>query len=74
MIPARCARRSRSSAAHGIISAPMHDARNLFEALTASPARRDIKIGDATHLMHLERARFALYRETETFLAANDLA
>jgi hypothetical protein len=42
--------------------------------LTAAPVRRDIKIGDATHLMHLERARLALHRETATFLAAGDLA
>lgn len=46
------------------------DARWLFDALKSSPMRRDIKIGRATHLMHLEEARFALYRETETFLNA----
>jgi pimeloyl-ACP methyl ester carboxylesterase len=44
------------------------DARWLFDALKASPERRDIKIGRATHLMHLEDNRFALYRETECFL------
>jgi pimeloyl-ACP methyl ester carboxylesterase len=49
------------------------DARWLFDALCASPMRRDIKIGRATHLMHLEENRFALYREAETFLGGGDL-
>jgi hypothetical protein len=31
--------------------------------------RRDVKIGRATHLMHLEENRHALYREAETFLS-----
>jgi pimeloyl-ACP methyl ester carboxylesterase len=44
------------------------DAHWLFDALKASPERRDIKIARATHLMHLEENRFALYRETECFL------
>jgi pimeloyl-ACP methyl ester carboxylesterase len=48
------------------------DARWLFEALTAAPLRRDIKIGRATHLMHLETNRFALYREAECFLEGGD--
>jgi pimeloyl-ACP methyl ester carboxylesterase len=43
------------------------DARCLFDAF-ASPIRRDIKIAGAGHLMHLEEARHALYRETENFL------
>jgi len=43
------------------------DARWLFDALSASPGCRDVKIGRATHLMHLEEARFALYREAECF-------
>jgi pimeloyl-ACP methyl ester carboxylesterase len=51
---------------------PDADARWLFDALSAAPVRRDIKIGRATHLMHLEENRFALYRETETFLAGAD--
>src|SRR5690348_14532801 len=34
------------------------DARWLFDRLSASPSRRDIKIGRATHLMHLEENRF----------------
>ena len=33
-------------------------------------ARCDIKISRATHLMHLEENRYALYRETEAFLKA----
>jgi pimeloyl-ACP methyl ester carboxylesterase len=48
------------------------DARWLFDGLRASPLRRDIKIGRATHLMHLEENRHALYRETEGFLAGGD--
>ena len=44
------------------------DARWLFDALTNSPVKRDVKISRATHLMHLEENRFALYRETQTFL------
>jgi len=48
------------------------DARWLFDSLTASPIRRDIKISRATHLLHLETSRYALYRETEAFLAMRD--
>ena len=48
------------------------DARRLFDAFSASAVRRDIKIGRATHLMHLEENRFSLYREAETFLAGGD--
>jgi pimeloyl-ACP methyl ester carboxylesterase len=48
------------------------DARWLFDRLRASRLRRDIKIARATHLMHLEENRHALYRETETFLAGGD--
>jgi len=47
---------------------PDADARWLFDALKNAPERRDIKISRATHLMHLEKNRFALYRETEGFL------
>jgi len=50
------------------------DARWLFDALSASPIRRDVKISRASHLMHLETSRFALYREAETFLPAGDVA
>lgn len=48
------------------------DARWLFDAFTSSPLKRDIKIGRATHLMHLESGRFALYRETAAFLLGGD--
>jgi pimeloyl-ACP methyl ester carboxylesterase len=44
------------------------DARWLFDALKASPERRDIKIGRGTHLMHLETMRTALHRESIAFL------
>ena len=53
---------------------PDADARWLFDAFSNSPDRRDIKIGRATHLMHLEENRFALYRETECFLNGGDSA
>jgi pimeloyl-ACP methyl ester carboxylesterase len=43
------------------------DARWLFDRL-GSAEKRDVKIARATHLMHLEENRFALYRETECFL------
>src|SRR5262249_23631424 len=52
---------------------PDADARWLFDALTAAPLKRDIKIGRATHLMHLEAMRHALYRESIAFLAAGDM-
>ena len=47
---------------------PDEDARWLFDAFKAAPIKRDIKISRATHLMHLETGRGALYRETNTFL------
>ena len=50
------------------------DARWLYDALKGSPLRRDIKISRATHLMHLEENRYALYRETEAFLNGADSA
>jgi len=52
---------------------PDQDARWLFDAFTASPIRRDIKISHGTHLMHLEMMRYALYRESINFLLADDL-
>jgi hypothetical protein len=52
---------------------PDADARWLFDALSASAMRCDVKIGRATHMMHLEQNRFALYREAETFLGGGDL-
>ena len=45
------------------------DAAWLFGAFTSSPIRRDVKISRGTHLMHLEASRYALYRETQNFLA-----
>ena len=51
---------------------PDEDARWLFDAFTAVPMKRDIKIGRGTHLMHLETMRHALYRETSLFLLEPD--
>jgi pimeloyl-ACP methyl ester carboxylesterase len=50
------------------------DARWLFNAFTQAPAKRDIKIGRGTHLMHLEAMRPALWRESVNFLHGNDVA
>jgi pimeloyl-ACP methyl ester carboxylesterase len=49
------------------------DARWLFDALSNSTVKRDVKISRATHLMHLEESRYALYRETQTFLEGEDI-
>ena len=40
----------------------------LFAALTSSPEKKDIKIREATHLMHLEETRAELYRASIAFL------
>jgi pimeloyl-ACP methyl ester carboxylesterase len=48
------------------------DAQGLFAALSSASLRRDIKISQGTHLMHLESSRYALYREAATFLLAAD--
>lgn len=48
------------------------DAAWLFGAFTSAPIRRDVKISRGTHLLHLEMNRYALYRETESFLAGGD--
>jgi pimeloyl-ACP methyl ester carboxylesterase len=53
---------------------PDDDARWLFDAFASSPIKRDIKISRATHLMHLEQMRYALYRESIAFLLADDMA
>jgi len=53
---------------------PDDDARWLFDALTQAPAKRDIKIGRGTHLMHLETMRPALWRESIDFLRGDDVA
>jgi pimeloyl-ACP methyl ester carboxylesterase len=48
------------------------DAAWLFDAFTAAPIRRDVKINRGTHLLHLETSRYALYREAQTFLTGGD--
>jgi pimeloyl-ACP methyl ester carboxylesterase len=48
------------------------DARWLFDAFTASPDKRDVKISHGTPLMHRETMRHALYRESIAFLTAED--
>ena len=55
-----------------IIRGEWEDARWLFDAFTASPIKRDIKISRGTHLLHLETMRYALYRESIGFLMADD--
>ena len=49
------------------------DARWLFDAFSAAPIKRDIKISRGTHLLHLETMRFALYREAIDFLRGGDM-
>ena len=44
----------------------------LFAALSSSPLKRDVKLSRGGHLMHLEVGRYALYRETLTFLEGAD--
>jgi len=53
---------------------PDTDARWLFDALSQSTVKRDIKIGRGTHLMHLESMRWALWRESVAFLLGEDVA
>jgi alpha-beta hydrolase superfamily lysophospholipase len=43
-------------------------ARALFNRLTASPRKRFVEIGQATHLAMLEKNRMQLYREVQLFL------
>jgi pimeloyl-ACP methyl ester carboxylesterase len=47
---------------------PDEDARTLFDAFRAAADKRDVKIGRATHLMHLEAMRHALHQESIAFL------
>jgi pimeloyl-ACP methyl ester carboxylesterase len=47
------------------------DARWLYDALVHAPVRRDVKIGRATHVAHLETGRRELYAETALFLAGD---
>jgi hypothetical protein len=49
------------------------DAKWLFHALQSSPIRRIVTISRGAHLLHPEESRYALYRETEAFLAGNDV-
>ncbi len=49
------------------------DAEWLYNALTHSPIKRDVKISRATHVMHLEASRYQLYREVATFLSGGDV-
>ena len=49
------------------------DARWLFDALTAAPIKQDVKIGRATHLMHLETGRFQLYQVVQRFFEGHDI-
>jgi pimeloyl-ACP methyl ester carboxylesterase len=51
---------------------PDEDARWLFDAFRGAPVKRDIKIDRATHLMHFEAMRFALYNESINFLRGDD--
>jgi pimeloyl-ACP methyl ester carboxylesterase len=53
---------------------PDTDARWLFDALSRSTLKRDIKIGRGTHLMHLEAMRPALWQESIGFLLGEDVA
>ena len=48
------------------------DARRLFDSFTMAAAKRDIKIGRGTHLMHLETMRGALWDESIAFLRGRD--
>ncbi|KJC44862.1 hypothetical protein UP09_14560 [Bradyrhizobium sp. LTSP885] len=50
------------------------DAKWLFDAFCNAPEKRDIKISRATHLMHLETMRHALWRESINFLQADNIA
>jgi pimeloyl-ACP methyl ester carboxylesterase len=50
------------------------DARWLFDRLSRSPERRDVKIARGTHLMHLEAMRSALWDESIAFLKNNQPA
>ena len=53
---------------------PDEDSRALFDSFSHSSNKRDVKIGRATHLMHLESMRWALWRESIAFLLGDDVA
>jgi len=48
------------------------DAHWLYKALSAAPIKRDVVINRATHVMHLEKTRYQVYREVQTFLEGQD--
>ena len=48
------------------------DAPWLYKALTNAPLKRDVVISRATHVMHLEKSRYQVYREVQVFLEGND--
>jgi len=50
------------------------DAKWLFDALTATPEKLDIKLGCGTHLMHLEDGRHRLHSAARDFLSGQTAA
>ena len=44
------------------------EAQGLYRALTASPGKRYVVLGDATHFMQFEKRREALFGEVQLFL------
>ncbi|HEX8650731.1 MAG TPA: alpha/beta fold hydrolase [Pyrinomonadaceae bacterium] len=50
------------------------DARWLYKALSGAPVKRDVVINRATHVMHLEKSRYQVYREVQVFLEGRDTA
>jgi pimeloyl-ACP methyl ester carboxylesterase len=50
------------------------DARWLYKALSGAPIKRDVVINRATHVMHLEKSRYQVYREVQVFLEGRDTA
>jgi pimeloyl-ACP methyl ester carboxylesterase len=48
------------------------DAHWLYKALTKVPLKRDVLISRATHVMHLEKSRYQVYREVQVFLEGGD--
>lgn len=50
------------------VDTPVSMAERVFQALAASPRRRLVVIGDATHTVLMERNRMQLFREIQLFL------
>ena len=44
------------------------EAQGLYRALTASPGKRYVVLGDATHFAQFEKRREALFGEVQLFL------